>query len=180
MKRCGSSPSIASPVTGSVLSSAASSSGRPDSPSTTRECLMASAKTWSLLGSARSLARVSSSRLRKVSAATSGLSRSGSENTDVEGDHDGAEPGQFGDEVGDPRARPRPLPELFQALFVDIDDGDRPCGLLARIDALEGVEGPDPNLLDRSRIGDAQRGKPDQQRKAQQPGIADAPLEPPW
>ncbi len=53
----------------------------PDSPSTTREFLMASAKTWSLLGSARSLARVSSSRLRKVSAATAGLSRSGSENT---------------------------------------------------------------------------------------------------
>ena len=81
MKRCGSSPSIASPVTGSVLSSGAISSGSPDSPSTTREALMASAKTWSLLGSARSLARVSSSRLRKVSAAKAGLRRSGSENT---------------------------------------------------------------------------------------------------
>ena len=50
---------------------------------------------------------------------------------------------------------------------------------LRGIDALEGIEGPDANFLDRSRIGDAQRGKPDQQREAQQPGIADAPLEPP-
>ncbi len=81
MNRCGSSPSIASPVTGRVLSSAVSSSGSPDSPSTTRDAPMASAKTLSLLGSARNLARVSSSRLRKVSAATSGLRRSGSENT---------------------------------------------------------------------------------------------------
>ena len=97
----------------------------------------------------------------------------------VERDHDGAEPGQVGDEVGDPRPRPRPLAELFQALVVDVDDGDRPCGLLAGIDALEDIEGPDANFLDGRRIGDAQRGEPDQQRKAQQPGIAEAPLEPP-
>ena len=81
MKRCGSSPSIASPVTGSVLSSAVSSSVRPDSPSTTREARMASARTWSLLGSARNRSRVASSRLRNVSATASGLSRSGSANT---------------------------------------------------------------------------------------------------
>ena len=31
----------------------------------------------------------------------------------VERDHDRAEPGQFGDEIGDPRPRPRPLPELL-------------------------------------------------------------------
>ena len=96
----------------------------------------------------------------------------------VEGDHDRTEPGQFGHEIGNPGARPRPLPELFQALVVDIDDGDRPDGLLARLDALEGVKGPDADFLDRSRIGGAQRGEPDQQRKAQQPGIADAPREP--
>ncbi len=78
MNRCGSSPSIASPVTGSDVSRSALGSERPDSPSTTRECRMASAKTWSLLGSARNLALVSSSRLRKLSAATPGLSRSGS------------------------------------------------------------------------------------------------------
>ena len=140
---------------------------------------MASAKIWSLLGSARSLARVSSIKIaegvgRKGRVETVGLGKHR-----VEGDHDRAEPGQFGDEVGKPGARPRPLPELFQALVVDIDDGDRPDGLLARLDALEGVKGPDANFLDGSRVGDAKRGKPDQQRKAQQPGIADAPLEPP-
>ena len=97
----------------------------------------------------------------------------------VERDHDGAQPGQFGNEIGDPRPRPRPLAELFQALVVDIDDGHRPCGLLAGIDALEEIEGPDANFLDGGRIGDAKRGKPDQQRKAQQPGVADAPREPP-
>jgi hypothetical protein len=49
---------------------------------------------------------------------------------------------------------------------------------VAGIDALEEIEGPDPNFLDGSRIGDAKGCKPDQQRKAQQPGIADAPREP--
>ena len=97
----------------------------------------------------------------------------------VEGDHDRTEPGQFGDEVGNPSPRPRPLPELFKALVIDIDDGNRPCGLLARIDALEGVKGPNANFLDGSRIGDAKGCKSDKQRKAQQPGVPDAPREPP-
>ena len=81
MNGCGSSPSIASPVTGSFASRSARTFGPPDSPSTTRELRMASAKILSLLGSARNLERISSSRLPKVSAKNSGLSRSGSENT---------------------------------------------------------------------------------------------------
>ena len=140
---------------------------------------MASAKIWSLLGSARSLARVSSSRLRKVSAAMAGLSRSGSENTTSKAITTAPSRVSSVDEVGDPGARPRPLPELLQALLVDVDDGDRPCGLLAGLDELEGVEGPDPDFLDRSRIGDAKRREPDQEREADQPGIAEPPLEPP-
>ena len=60
------------------LSSSGVAADSPDSPNTTRERRMASAKSWSLLGRARSLALVSSSRLRNVSAATSGLSRSDS------------------------------------------------------------------------------------------------------
>jgi hypothetical protein len=96
----------------------------------------------------------------------------------VERDHDGAQSGQLGDEGCDPGPRPWPLAELLKAFVVDIDDGNRPCGLLARIDALERVKGPDPNFLDRSRIGDAKGCEPDQQRKAQQPGIANPPLEP--
>ena len=45
---------------------------------------------------------------------------------DVEGDGGGAELGQARDQVGDARARPRPLAELAQAFLVDIDDDDRP------------------------------------------------------
>jgi hypothetical protein len=65
-----------------------------------------------------------------------------------------------------------------EAPFIDIDDGDRPCGLHAGVDALEGIEGPDAELLDRGRIGDAQRRKPDQERQAYQPRIPEPTLEP--
>jgi hypothetical protein len=50
---------------------------------------------------------------------------------------------------------------------------------MAWINALEEIEGPDADFFDRSRVGGAQRGEPDQQREAQQPGVADAPREPP-
>ena len=179
MKRCGSSPSIASPVTGSVLSSAAISSGSPDSPSTTRDVRMASAKTSSLLGSARSLARVSSSRLRKVSAATAGLRRSGSENTASNAIT--TAPSRVSSVTRSAiRVRGHGHCPSFSRLLSSMSTMVTGlCGLLARFDALEEIKGPDANFLDRRRIGDAQRGKPDQQRKAQQPGIPDAPLEPP-
>ena len=82
MKRCGSSPSIATPVTGSDLSRSDATLGSPDSPSTTRERLIASAKIWSLLGSSRSLAaRGIVEVAHRVGGDQSGLSRSGSENT---------------------------------------------------------------------------------------------------
>ena len=180
MKRCGSSPSIASPVTGSVLSSSARSSaaGRIR-PAPRASCRIASAKNSSLLGSARNLARVSSSRLRKVSAAAAGLSRSGSANIDVESDHDGAEPGQIGDQIGDPRPRPGPLAEFGQALVVDIDDGDRPCGLVRGDRALEGVEGPDPEFLDRGGIGDAQARRTRSAAQGTSAAHSRAPLQPP-
>ncbi len=109
--------------------------GSPDSPSTTRECRIASAKIWSLLGSARNLPRVSSSRLRKRVGRDVGIEPIGLREDDVEGDHNGAKPGQIGDEVRDPCPRPGPLTEFCQALFVDIDNGDRPCGLHAGIDS---------------------------------------------
>ena len=178
MKRCGSSPSIASPVTGSVLSSAASSSAAPDSPSTTRDV---PDRFGEDLVVARQRPQFGAGVLIEVAeriGRIGGIEPVRLRKHRVERDHDGAQPGQLGNEIGDPRPRPRPLAELFQALVVDIDDGHRPCGLLAGIDALEEIEGPDANFLDGSRIGDAKRGKPDQQRKAQQPGIADAPREP--
>ena len=82
MKRCGSSPSIASPGDRQRLVERGDFLRQPGIRRARRgTSWMASAKIWSLLGSARSLARVSSSRLRKVSAAKAGLRRSGSENT---------------------------------------------------------------------------------------------------
>jgi hypothetical protein len=54
---------------------------KPDCPAMTRERAIACASTWSLLGSWRSLLRVSSSSPRKASAATSGETRSGSAKT---------------------------------------------------------------------------------------------------
>ncbi len=98
---------------------------------------------------------------------------------DVEGDHDGAEFCEAGDHIRDPRPRPRPLAEFLQALFIDIDDADRPDRLHTGIDALVGIESPDPDFLDWSGIGNAQRGKADQERQASQPRIPDPPREPP-
>src|SRR6266702_2937350 len=98
---------------------------------------------------------------------------------DVERDHDGTEPGQTSDQIRDPGPRPGKLPEFRQARFVDIDNGDRPCRLHARVDALEAIEGSDAKFLDGGGIGDAQRRKPDQECQAHQPGIPEPPLEPP-
>ena len=70
----------------------------------------------------------------------------------VERDHDGAEPGQFIDQIRDPGPRPWPLAELLQALVVDINDDDRPCRFVVRVEPLEGIEGPNPKLLDRGGI----------------------------
>ena len=179
MKRCGSSPSIASPghrqrlvERGDFLRQAGFAEHDARASDGVGEDLVV----------ARQRAQLGAGFLVEIAERVGrigGIEPVGLRKHRVERDHDGAQPRQFGDEVGDPRPRPWPLAELFQALVVDIDDGDRPCGLLAGIDALEKVKGPDANFLDRSRIGDAKGCEPDQQRKAQQPGIADAPLEPP-
>ena len=50
--------------------------------------------------------------------------------------------------------------------------------LIRGVDDLERIEDPDPKLLDRRGIGDAQRRKPDQEPKADQPRIAEPPREP--
>ena len=99
----------------------------------------------------------------------------------VEGDHDGAEPGQIVDDIGKPGARPRPLaqPGISEAPFIDVDDGDGTRGLHAWVDDLKGIERPDTELLDRGRIGDAQHREADQERKAHQPRVAELPREPP-
>ncbi len=70
----------------------------------------------------------------------------------VEADRGGAEPGEAGDDVGEHRARPRPLPDLLEARLVDIDDDHRPDRLLPRAEHLKQIEGPQPQFLERPRI----------------------------
>ena len=96
----------------------------------------------------------------------------------VESNGNGAKIGKVDDHIRQARARPRPLAELLQAGFVDINDGDRARGLHARNKALVEVESPDPKFFDRRKIGDAQRRDADQQENAHQPRIAEPPPEP--
>ena len=89
--------------------------------------VIASASTWSLLGSARSLfagffVEIAEDVGRDVPA-TAGRARRRRRRRRWP-----TAPSLVSrvDQVGDARARPRPLPELAQALLVDIDDDDRP------------------------------------------------------
>ena len=75
--------------------------------------------------------------------------------------------GQARHEIGDQRARPRPLAEAFEAFLVDVDDHHRMLGHLARPQHLVIVEHANAQFLNQRRIRDAQRGKRNQQRKRQ-------------
>ena len=99
----------------------------------------------------------------------------------VEREDDGAEPGQVGDDIGDPRSRPRPLtePGIGKAPFVDIDDRNRPLGLDPGIDDLEGIEGSNAQFLDRRGVENTQGRESDQERKARQPCVAESARKPP-
>ena len=98
----------------------------PDWPRTTRDCLIASASTSSLLGRLRSFAlRLLVEVAEAIGGDARATCRSGFGEHHVEGDGDRAEAGQPLDQVGDQRARPRPLPERAQAVLVDIDDDHR-------------------------------------------------------
>ena len=99
--------------------------------------------------------------------------RSGSANTTSKPMATRAELGEAGDEVGDHGARPRPLPDLLEARLVDIDDDDRPRGLLARPQHLKQIEGAQPQFLERPRIGKAQRHQREQQHQAHRPRHAE-------
>ena len=85
---------------------------------------------------------------------------------DVEADRHGAKLAQTGDQIGHHGPRPRPLPDLLQARFVDVGDDDRPRGLLARPQNLKEVEGAQPHFFQRPRIGDAQRHQRQQKQRA--------------
>ena len=179
MNGCGSSPSIASPVTGSVLSSSALTVGqvrfrpapRASAASHRREPDRCSAAPAAWPG-------LSSSRLRKVSAAMSGLSRSGSENMTSKAITTAPSLVRLVTRSAI-RVRGHGHWPNFARLFSSISTMVTGRAFFtARVDALEGIEGPDPKLLDRRGIGDAQRREADQQRQAHQPRIAELPREP--
>jgi hypothetical protein len=85
---------------------------------------------------------------------------------DIETDRHCAKLRDAGDQIGDGRTRPRPLPDLFQTGLVDIDNDHRPYRLHPRPQHLKEVEGADAQFRKRSRIGKAQRHQREQKREA--------------
>src|SRR4029079_1328817 len=77
--------------------------------------------------------------------------------------------------VGDARARPRPLTEAVQAFLVNVDDDNRPLRRLARMQDLKEVKDADTKLLQQDRIGKSQRHEPDEQQESEPPGQAKSP-----
>ena len=69
---------------------------------------------------------------------------------DVEADRGGTMLGQPVDHSGEHGARPRPLPELADALVVDIDDSDRALGGRAGTQRLVAVEDQEIQLFQRA------------------------------
>ena len=94
---------------------------------------------------------------------------------DVKANRDGAGSTQPGDEIGDYRPRPRPLPDLPQAGFVDVDDDDRPHFLFARAQDLKQIERAQSQFFDRQRVGDAQWHKREQEQYAHRPRYPELP-----
>ena len=92
---------------------------------------------------------------------------------DVEADGGGAEARKPVHQIGDHRARPRPLPQGFQAFFVDVDDDRGVRRGFAWRGKLEEVEGSQPQLLERRRIDHPQRCKRDHQGKGEGPPEAE-------
>jgi hypothetical protein len=73
----------------------------------------------------------------------------------VEADRRRAVVGELLDEVGERRARPRPLSDPLQRLLVDIDDAQRQPGIeVARVDLLVGVEHHRAQSRHRARVPD--------------------------
>ena len=76
--------------------------------------------------------RGSRRRCRESLPATAGRHAIGLGENDIEADGDAAVLRDAGDQIRHRGARPRPLPDFLETLFVDIDDDHRPHGLLAR------------------------------------------------
>ena len=128
-------------------------------PSTTGPLPIASAKTWSLLGSFSTSSRSAreSVGLRPVAQRVGRRHAVGLGEHHVEADRRRAARGELVDELGKHGARPRPLPDLLQQLLVDIDDAHRQSRIeRARVEPLIGVEDERPQPRDRRRVPDTQ------------------------
>ncbi len=87
----------------------------------------------------------------------------------VEADHDSAHRSQPVDQPRHLGTRPRPLPDLFEALLVYVDDDDRLLDRWPRMQPLEDVEPLVADGRDEKRVGDAQG---QQRQKQHEPGKA--------
>ena len=73
------------------------------------------------------------------------------------------------DDLGEARARPRPLPDAGERGVVDIDDAHGELRIdLARLEVEIGVEHGEPQPRHRLRVGDAQRHRQQEQRRRKQ------------
>ena len=120
-----------------------------DSPSTTRERRNASARTLIV---ARQGANAFAALLVEIVHEIDDRARRiaiGLGEDNVEADGGGAEVAEPVHQIGDHGAGPRPLPQGFQAFFVDVDDDRGVRRGFARRGLLEEVEGSQPQLLER-------------------------------
>ena len=128
-------------------------------PRTTAPCPMASANTWSLEGSFSTSVTQAGERIG-LRPKAQGVGRRHTVRLGehhVEADSRGPIVGELLHELGKHGARPRPLPDAFQRLLVDVDDAQRQAGVeLARADLLVGIEHHGPQSRHRARIPDAQ------------------------
>ena len=85
---------------------------------------------------------------------------------DIEADDRGAFAGQLDEEVAHLGSRPRPLPELRQRFFVDVDDADRQPRIVGlRRELLIGIEGDQAQRTHEERIHRAHQRRRRQERQ---------------
>jgi hypothetical protein len=92
----------------------------------------------------------------------------GVEEQDVEDHRRGAQFVELRHQLRQQRARPRPLSELLEAVFVDIDDAHRGWLIDPRLQTQELVEDMDSELHERGRLARPQQQRNDHDRQRDQ------------
>ena len=127
---------------------------------------------------ARQRAQLCPRRLVNVAEGVRGDARRhpvGFRENDVERHHQCAHLGETRNNVGDACTRPRPLTDAVQALFVNIDNDDRPLRCIARMQHLKEIENADAELMQQDGVGQPKCRKPDEQQKSKPPGQTKSP-----